>query len=119
MLHLHRRSLVEDKAAWEQAGIALYQFDTEAVEAATKEAPQWIHFGGGNIFRAFIAALQQHLLDEGLAKTGIITAETYDEEVIEQDVYKRQCLYGMSEEEKESLDQALHYHGDVQPVRKD
>ena len=83
MLHLHRRSLVEDKAAWEQAGIALYQFDTEAVEAATKEAPQWIHFGGGNIFRAFIAALQQRLLDEGLAKTGIITAETYDEEVIE------------------------------------
>lgn len=83
MLHLHRRSLVEDKAAWEQAGIALYQFDTEAVEAATKEAPQWIHFGGGNIFRAFIAALQQHLLNEGLAKTGIITAETYDEEVIE------------------------------------
>ena len=83
MLHLHRRSLVEDKVAWEQAGIALYQFDTEAVEAATKEAPQWIHFGGGNIFRAFIAALQQRLLDEGLAKTGIITAETYDEEVIE------------------------------------
>lgn len=83
MLHLNRRSLVEDKAAWEQAGIALYQFDTEAVEAATKEAPQWIHFGGGNIFRAFIAALQQHLLNEGLAKTGIITAETYDEEVIE------------------------------------
>lgn len=32
MLHLHRRSLVEDKVAWEQAGIALYQFDTEAVE---------------------------------------------------------------------------------------
>lgn len=83
MLHLNRRSLVEDKAAWEQAGIALYQFDTEAVEAATKEAPQWIHFGGGNIFRAFIAALQQRLLNEGLAKTGIITAETYDEEVIE------------------------------------
>ena len=83
MLHLNRRSLVEDKAAWEQAGIALYQFDAEAVEAATKETPQWIHFGGGNIFRAFIAALQQRLLNEGLAKTGIITAETYDEEVIE------------------------------------
>lgn len=28
------------------------------------------------------------------------------------------CLYGMSEEEKESLDHALHYKGDVQAVRK-
>lgn len=34
-------------------------------------------------------------------------------------IVEGKCLYGMSEEEKESLDQALHYHGDVQPVRKD
>lgn len=34
-------------------------------------------------------------------------------------IVEGKCLYGMSEEEKESLDQALHYNGDVQPVRKD
>lgn len=87
MLHLNRQNIQEHKAEWEKAGISLYQFDTKAVTAATKIAPQWIHFGGGNIFRAFIAKLQQSLLDQGKSETGIITAETYDEEVIEK-VYR-------------------------------
>lgn len=87
ILHLNRQSLKENRAEWEKAGITLYSYDDEAVQAATQQAPQWVHFGGGNIFRAFIAALQQHLLNKGLAKTGIITAETYDEEVIEK-VYR-------------------------------
>ena len=29
------------------------------------------------------------------------------------------CLYGMSEEERESLDNALNYSGDMQAVQKD
>lgn len=87
MLHLNRNSIKENKSEWEKADIAVYSFNDAEVNLATKEHPQWIHFGGGNIFRAFIAALQQHLLNEGLAKTGIITAETYDEEVIEK-VYR-------------------------------
>jgi fructuronate reductase len=51
--------------------------------AATKAAPTWVHFGAGNIFRAFIAALQQKLLNEGASDKGIIVAETYDHEIIE------------------------------------
>ena len=74
MLHLKRNSLKQDKAAWEKAGITLYSYDDAAVEEATYQNPQWVHFGGGNIFRAFIAALQQQLLNKGIAKTGIITA---------------------------------------------
>lgn len=87
MLHLSRKSIQEDKAAWEKAGIQVYSFDAAAVKKNTHDQPQWVHFGGGNIFRAFIAALDQHLLNQGLVKTGIITAETYDEEVIEK-VYR-------------------------------
>ena len=87
MLHLNRQSLIRDKAVWEDKDMMLYQFDADAVASATRKTPQWIHFGGGNIFRAFIAALQQHLLNTGVAKTGIIIAETYDEEVIEK-VYR-------------------------------
>lgn len=87
MLHLNRQAIKQHADEWKQAGIATYQFDDAAVAAETKKAPQWVHFGGGNIFRAFIAALQQHLLNNGQAKTGIITAETYDEEVIEK-VYR-------------------------------
>ncbi len=87
MLHLNRQAIHQNQTQWQEAGITTYQFDDAAVAAETKKAPQWVHFGGGNIFRAFIAALQQHLLNKGQAQTGIITAETYDEEVIEK-VYR-------------------------------
>ena len=87
MLHLNRQSVQEQRVDWEQAGFSVYDFDAAAVTAATRTTPQWVHFGGGNIFRAFIAVLQQSLLNQGLAKTGIVTAETYDEEVIEK-VYR-------------------------------
>lgn len=43
----------------------------------------WVHFGAGNIFRGFIAGLQQRLLDEGLAESGIIAAETFDYDIID------------------------------------
>ena len=42
----------------------------QAMKEATKKTPQWVHFGAGNIFRAFPAALQQKLLNEGIEKTG-------------------------------------------------
>ncbi len=74
---------LQDTAVWEKAGFALPQFDREAVEKETKENPEWIHFGAGNIFRAFPAAVQQKLLNEGKAKTGIIVAEGYDYEIID------------------------------------
>lgn len=70
------------KEQWVEAGIHLPEFDREAMKAATKDRPQWVHFGAGNIFRAFPAALQQKLLNEGLEKTGIIVAEGYDYEII-------------------------------------
>ena len=75
-------SELKNREQWEKAGIELPRFDREAMKAATKEAPQWIHFGAGNIFRAFPAALQQKLLNEGIEKTGIVVAEGYDYEII-------------------------------------
>ncbi|MDR3139419.1 MAG: mannitol dehydrogenase family protein, partial [Treponema sp.] len=72
-----------NKALWEKAGIDLPRFDPEAMIRATKETPQWVHFGAGNIFRAFPAALLQNLLDQGAAKTGILVAEGYDGEIID------------------------------------
>lgn len=71
-----------NKEQWAAAEIKLPEFDREAMKAATKERPQWVHFGAGNIFRAFPAALQQKLLNEGAEKTGIIVAEGYDYEII-------------------------------------
>ncbi len=74
---------LENRAQWETAGYALPQFDREAVTAATKEAPFWIHFGAGNIFRAFQANVVQRLLNEGVLDRGLVVAEGFDYEIVE------------------------------------
>ena len=74
---------LKNKAQWEKAGIQLPQFDREAMIQATQKAPKWVHFGAGNIFRAYPAALAQTLLEQGLENTGIVVAEGYDGEIID------------------------------------
>ncbi|MDR2486246.1 MAG: mannitol dehydrogenase family protein [Treponema sp.] len=72
---------------WEKAGVELPRFDREAMIQITKTVPEWVHFGAGNIFRAFLTALQQDLLDQGIEKTGIIVAAGYDGEIVDR-VYR-------------------------------
>jgi len=72
-----------NKAQWEKAGIELPKFDREAMILATEKTPEWVHFGAGNIFRIFPAALQQTLLEQGIEKTGIIMVTGRDGEVID------------------------------------
>jgi fructuronate reductase len=74
---------LKDRAFWEKAGITLPRFDRDAMTASTQKTPKWVHFGAGNIFRAFPAALAQQLLEEGAETTGIIVAEGYDGEIID------------------------------------
>ncbi|EMT39417.1 Mannitol-1-phosphate/altronate dehydrogenase [Thermoanaerobacter thermohydrosulfuricus WC1] len=77
------RDGIKDIDKWRHAGIKLPNYDVEKVAEKTKQNPTWLHFGAGNIFRGFIALLQQNLLDKGLSKTGIIAVESYDYEIIE------------------------------------
>lgn len=74
---------LENKAAWEAAGYALPKYDREAVTKNTKENPFWIHFGAGNIFRAFQANVVQNLLNEGVLDRGLVVAEGFDYEIVE------------------------------------
>ena len=74
---------IQNSAAWEKAGIKLPGFDWQAMCAETDKAPTWVHFGAGNIFRGFIANLQQSLLEQGLVKGGIVAAETFDYDIID------------------------------------
>ncbi len=69
---------LRDTAAWEKAGVKLPMFDIAAMRRASHDRPVWVHFGAGNIFRAFIADLQQRLLDSGDAQCGIAAADTFD-----------------------------------------
>jgi len=81
-MKLNNESL-KDFSFWEKAGIALSRFDRGAMIAATKASPKWVHFGAGNIFRAFPAAVAQSLLEKGIETTGIVVAEGYDGEIID------------------------------------
>lgn len=74
---------LKDRAAWEAAGFSLPKYDREKVTQATKENPFWIHFGAGNIFRAFQANVVQNLLNEGILDRGLVVAEGFDYEIIE------------------------------------
>ena len=74
---------LKDTAAWLDKGYKLPEFDREAVKAKTMKEPKWIHFGAGNIFRAFQANVVQNLLNQGIIDTGLIVAEGYDYEIVE------------------------------------
>ena len=72
-----------DASEWEAKGYELPKFDIAAVRKQTHDNPTWVHFGGGNIFRAFPAALLNDALNTGKYDRGVIVAETFDYEVID------------------------------------
>ena len=70
-------------AEWEAKGYELPKFDIKAVREKTAKEPTWVHFGGGNIFRAFPAAILNDALNTGKYDRGVIVAETFDFEVVD------------------------------------
>ncbi len=81
-MKLNDGSLKHPQSFIEQ-GFRLPRYDRAQVRERTKTSPAWVHLGAGNIFRAFLCALQDDLLDEGLTDTGILVAEGFDNELIE------------------------------------
>ncbi len=82
-MKLTLQGIREGKADFEKAGYRLPSFDYDTVKKNTYERPVWIHFGAGNIFRAFQANVVQNLLNQGVLDVGLIAAEGYDYEIIE------------------------------------
>ena len=74
---------IKDRQAWEKAGIKLPGYDVEAVSKKAKDAPGWVHFGSGNIFRVFIGGIADGLLEEGILDRGITCVETFDYDVVD------------------------------------
>ena len=68
---------------WAQKGYQMPTFDIEAVRKKTHDEPTWVHFGAGNIFRAFPAAILNEALNSGKYDRGVIVAESFDYEIID------------------------------------
>ena len=74
---------LKDKEQWESKGYSLPKYDRQEMIKNTKENPTWVHFGAGNIFRAFQANVAQNLLNDGVLSSGITVVEGFDYEIIE------------------------------------
>lgn len=73
-----------DRDAWNKAGWELPAFDYQSVRTRTLDSPCWIHFGAGNIFRAFHARILQELLDRGLWDRGVTAVSGTNPSVIKE-----------------------------------
>lgn len=82
MLVLNEKGL-RNRAEWEEKGYTLPGFDRAKMIAETEKAPRWVHFGAGNIFRAFQCNAVQNLLNAGKMDTGIVAVEGFDYEIVE------------------------------------
>lgn len=68
---------LNDKNFWENADIEVPKYNINDIRKNTAEKPTWIHFGAGNIFRGFIAAVADRLLNDSIIDTGIIAVDTH------------------------------------------
>ena len=66
-------------AEWEAKGYQLPKYDIAKVREKTAKEPTWVHFGGGNIFRAFPAAILNDALNTCWRKGIAATATEGDE----------------------------------------
>ncbi|WP_295153213.1 mannitol dehydrogenase family protein [uncultured Ruminococcus sp.] len=82
-MRLSTESIVGSRQEWEKAGFIMPAYDTEKIKADTMSAPRWIHFGAGNIFRGYIACLQDELINAGEADSGILAVDSFDKETID------------------------------------
>jgi fructuronate reductase len=91
-MELSIKSLASDREAYMKAGVKIPSFDIAALQERTAEKPVWLHFGAGNIFRGFIASLQQDLIEQGLQDRGIQTLSAHDGAIIDEVYRPHDCL---------------------------
>ena len=82
-MRLSYDNIYKEKAFWDERNIIVPNYDTKVIKGNTRKNPQWLHFGGGNIFRGYIACLADTLIEEGIMDTGIIATDSFDDEIFE------------------------------------
>lgn len=79
-----------DFAKWQDSreellknGVELPKYDVKGNKERGQKNPEWLHFGGGNLYRGFHAEIAQELANQGELSTGVIVCETFDEQVVD------------------------------------
>lgn len=81
-------NVVNEKEKWLEKGYEVFSYDRAKMIEETRENPEWIHFGAGNLFRAFQAVFCDQLLDEGVLTKGITMVGGLDSKAID-DFFRR------------------------------
>ena len=55
-----RQEELKNTKFWKKNQFELPKYDRSEMIKQTKETPEWLHFGAGNIFRAFPARSEEH-----------------------------------------------------------
>lgn len=76
-MKLNINTLNNNKDFFKKANIKIPKYNIEKIIENTNKNPTWIHFGAGNIFRGFIAAAADRLLNNNIIDTGIIAVDTH------------------------------------------
>lgn len=81
-------NVINEKEEWLKKGYEVFAYDREKMIEDTRKDPEWVHFGAGNLFRAFQAVFCDKLLDEGVLNKGIIAVGGRDSQAID-DYFRR------------------------------
>ncbi|MBR4470118.1 MAG: mannitol dehydrogenase family protein [Erysipelotrichaceae bacterium] len=62
----------KEREQWLSKGYEVYSYDRKKMIEETRKDPVWIHFGSGNLFRAYQADFCDRLLNQGVINKGVI-----------------------------------------------
>ena len=82
-MKLNAEDIRDNRKEWEDKGYRLPLYDREEMIRRTRENPVWIHFGAGNIFRAFQANDLENMLNNRDYDRGVIAVGGRDHSIID------------------------------------
>ena len=81
-------NVIQERNKWLDKGYEVFSYDRQKMIQDTRRDPEWVHFGAGNLFRAFQAVFCDQLLDQGILNKGIIAVGGRDSAAID-DYFRR------------------------------
>ena len=82
-MQLSESGIKENITELKAKGYELPEYDRDLLRENTKSNPEWVHFGAGNIARAYIADIADKLIKSDDLKSGLILCGEFDKQLVE------------------------------------